>query len=36
MINWEIEIVDMDRNMYKTIGKYENGKFVDYRPQEWF
>jgi len=34
MVNWEIEIVDMDRNLYKTIGKYENGKFVDYRPQE--
>lgn len=33
MVNWEIEVVDMTKNLYNTLGKYENGEFKPYNKE---
>ena len=34
MENWEIQIVDMTRNNYTTIGEYRNGEFRPFNATE--
>ena len=30
MVNYEIEVIDMNRNNYTPIGTYQNGEFKSY------